>query len=188
MKFKLNTWQTIAHFFPFFVASVLMMRLHFGKPVLLIANVLMVFDMALVHAYQVYLANSFNQQQSKPSMFYKFNLFIPLVGLVLYFLDVLRGSIMSPGAIEFGPMRGLRFNWYMDTLYAILIYAGINYFFFNVYFAAKQLKTVTDADKKEELTTNYLGPMRQLVRISLWSLVAGFAISCMADIITLFKM
>lgn len=189
MKIKLNYWQTIILFIPCLLGWVLSelphSNLHTYHRTFLIANFLLVSNILIVLCYQAFMGISFNNTFLKKSNLYNINALIPVVFFFLYLLFMAYYTFIEPVTNSNnapGPLRKEQLNATSIFILLLNVHAAITFFFINNQFISKRIKTVTSLTEKEILKTNYLNPMKILVRVSIFVLLFALIISVVIDL------
>ena len=195
MSKKLNNWQTWALFLPF-IAGIVIMNLpqadfYAYQTNFAIANLLFILNIFLAIGYQTYLVINFIAQANVKSGLFKSNALIPLIFSFVYLVYVAyamfaRHAVHSANNIH-GPMPVANYNLTAWITLALLIHAFITFYFVNPWLVSGRIRTELDITRQEELTSQFLVPIKRLVRVSLWVYAILFVASILGDLVSFFR-
>lgn len=190
MKFRLNFWQTSLLFLPliagFIIVNLPQHSFSDSENMLRIFSFLAGLNIWMLFAYQAYLGNGFNNADARPSVVFKINLFVPVVFFGVYqlyitylmlFKHTAQIAHSKPGPIAVTHIKGL--NW---LVVLFLVYGMVCFIFVNNQYVARRIKKIDNAARQEQLTKDYLVPMRHVVRLLGWMLGVCILLSIAADI------
>ena len=152
-----------------------------------ISNLLFVFSIFLVIAYQGYLALGFlSISVVKPKLF-QWNTYILLLFIAVYFLyecySTLNICNIHSSRYNMGPLRRSDIGGLGWIIIVFLIHAFITFYFINYQFVKRKIKLISDSSEREKLTRDFLIPMKTIMKMSIWIFVVFLALSTIADLI-----
>jgi hypothetical protein len=189
MKIKLNHWQTFILFIPFLVGCIVLdlphTDLHAYHKHFLISNFLTVLNILIALSYQAYIVINFNDNVLNKSRVYVANALVPVIFYSLYLLYIIYFTFISPVMNSHnapGPLRLKQIN--IGGIFVLLftLHAAITFFFINNNFMSKRIKMTSNVTEQETLKMNYLIPMRNLIRVSIFALCLALVLSIVIDL------
>ncbi len=196
MRIKLNFWQTLSLFLPIVIGFIIIDIPHatfadHSMNVLAIANFLFVINCCMVILYQTILALRFNYISGVKSNLFKWNALIPAIFISMYFLYVFYLTINSPTyhspRYNNGPIRITQYDTMGLLIELFLLHSFITFYFINNAFVSRQIKTIKNDSEQEHLRSEFLIPMRRLVKISIWVIGTLLLLSTVMDVIIFSK-
>jgi hypothetical protein len=190
MKPNLNYWQTTLLYLPSLAAFVLMQTHHAanGKLVSLhTENVLFNLNIWLIITYQAWLCVKFNSRTAGKATWFSINALIPVAFFSAYFLYVLYLTYLRPVNVNLSiePTRPA-YQYFSGWIFVLfLLHAAINFFAINTPYVSAKIKKNKNADEREQLTTDFLNPLRRLIRASIILVISLIVITFIADIFLL---
>nr|WP_294942693.1 hypothetical protein [uncultured Mucilaginibacter sp.] len=188
MKPNLNYWQTALLYLPYTLAVVLMNIHHTTDEARQISfkavNLLFNLNICLAIGYQAWICIKFGSRTAGKTTWFSINALIPVALLTAYFLWVFYLTFFKPihFNLSIAPAKRINYNLFSLTIVLSLVYAAINFFAVNTPYVSAQIKKITDADERDELTAGFLNPMRRLIKVSLIAAGGLFLINVMVDI------
>jgi hypothetical protein len=190
MKIKLNYWQTSILFIPFLVGCIISdlphTDLHAYHKHFLISNFLTVLNILIALSYQAYSVISFNNNVLNKSRIYVANALTPVIFYFLYLLYIIYHTFINPVMNSHnapGPLRLQQINIGGIFILLFTFHAAITFFFISNNFISKRIKMISSVTEQEILKMNYLIPMRNLVRVSIFVFLLAIAISIIIDLV-----
>jgi len=196
MNFKLNFWQTLALFLPFILGFIILdlphSNLYSYQTNFAIANFLTVINVFILIYYQTHLVLTFNSRLAIQSDIIKWNSYISSLFITLYliyvvYLTFVGHSFHNPKYIP-GPIRKVDFTIASWFIALFLMHAFITFYFVNNRFIAKRTQITQDVVEKEQLKSDFLIPMKRLIKISIWVFAVMIVLSTITDIFKFHKM
>lgn len=196
MHIKLNFWQTLGLFLPVVIGFIIIDIPNTGVAdynlnLLGIANLLFVINLLIVILYQTILAVRFNYISGVKSNLFKWNALIPAIFISTYFFYVFYLTANSPTyhnpRYNHGPMKIAQYGTVSWLILLFLLHSFITFYFINNEFVSRQIKVIKNDSEQDQLRSDFLIPMRRLVKISIWVIGTLLLISTVVDVVIFSK-
>jgi len=186
MKIRLNYWQLILLFAPFFPAVGWMfipyqwrVRNHVnGEMMILLLSIVFLIGIC----YQAYLVVSFNKKV-KGSKWMSFYALAPVIGAVFFVYgctDLVITSFNS-GKLHIAPIESKGAHWAAIIAVLYLLYSLAAFLLIHIlYVSIKKIKTRA---VREQLSQDFWEPMKKLLITSLLAMAGSIVFAIVADII-----
>lgn len=187
MKIRLNYWQLLILFSPFFVALVYMcipypalVGYHINSGMIAIA---ICIDVFIAIWYQVYLLTSFNKK-IKGSVWITVNNVLAILETVMFLCVFVYMAIDEFGKPhKLGPIHSESASWGAIFVVVCLLHLFISFFLINNLYISFKTQKIKDPALLESISNDFGEPMKRLLITSLFVMTGSFVIAVAIRII-----